>query len=209
MGTDSGAKAADTGVNAIKPSSIRLNGTLKIIPGSDRIENGKLKVDFDGSGAVTSMGSVVPGEAFTTMQGSNESGDMVFSGRGSVYMLYPIDIKPGSYPNSINPGSKGTVPVAILGSANFDAATVNAATVKLEGAPVKMKKKNEPMASLEDVNNDGYQDMVVHIDTEKLELATEATVATLTGETIGATPDDIEGIDTVKVVPEENKKSKK
>jgi hypothetical protein len=74
-----------------------------------------------------------------------------------------------------------------------------------------MKKKNEPMASLEDVNNDGYADMVVHIDTQKLKLDEEATVATLEGKTIGDTPedrDDIEGIDTVKVVSEENKKSK-
>jgi hypothetical protein len=209
MSTDSGAKAADTGVNAIEPSSIRLNGTLKIIAGSARIEDGKLKVDFDGSAAVKSMGSVVPGEVFATMQGGFKTGDAVFSGQASVYMLYPIDIKPGSYPNSINPGARGTVPVAILGTPDFDAATVDAATVKLEGAPVKMKKKNEPMASLEDVNNDGYLDMVVHIDTEKLELETEATVATLEGKTIGETPDDIKGIDTVKVVPKKNKKNKK
>jgi hypothetical protein len=189
---------------SIEPSTILLNGTLKIIPGSDRIEDGKLKVDFDGSAAVKSMGSVVPGQAFTTMQGNFKTGDAVFSGQGPVYILYPIDIKPGSYPNSVNPGAKGTVPVAILGTPDFDAATVNAATVKLKNAPVKMKKKNEPMASLEDVNKDGYPDMVVHIDTQKLDLAKEATVATLTGQTIGATPediDDIKGIDTVKVVP--------
>jgi hypothetical protein len=200
MNTDSGAQAVAAGVDAIDPFSIRLNGTLKIIPGSARIEDGKLKVDFDGSAAVKSMGSVVPGEVFATMQGSFKTGDAVFSGQGSVYMLYPIDIKPGSYPNSINPGAKGTVPVAILGTPDFDAATVDAATVKLAGAPVKMKKKNEPMTSLEDVNNDGYPDMVVHIDTQKLKLDEEATVATLTGQTIGDTPDDIKGIDTVKVV---------
>jgi hypothetical protein len=201
--TASGAKAVAVGVEAIEPSSIRLNGTLKIIPGSARIEDGKLKVDFDGSAAVKSMGSVVPGEVFATMQGGFKTGDAVFSGQASVYMLYPIDIKPGSYPNSINPGAKGTVPVAILGTPDFDAATVDAATVKLAGAPVKTKKKNEPMASLEDVNNDGYVDMVVHIDTQKLKLDKEAMVATLEGQTLSETPediDDIKGIDTVKVV---------
>jgi hypothetical protein len=191
-------------VQDVEPSTILLNGKLKIIPGSARIENEKLLVDFDGSSVINSMGSMVPGQSSTTIQGKFKTGDNVFSGQGPVYILYPIDIKPGSYPNSINPGSKGTVPVAVLSTPDFDATTVNPKTVTLAGAPVKMKKKNKPMASLEDVNQDGYQDMVVHIDTQKLDLAKEATVATLTGQTTGDTPediDDIKGIDTVKVVP--------
>jgi hypothetical protein len=36
-----------------------------------------------------------------------------------------IDIKPGSDPNSINLGSRGTVPVAILSTQDFDATTVD------------------------------------------------------------------------------------
>lgn len=49
-----------------------------------------------------------------------------------------IDIKPGTYPNAINLGSNGAIPVAILSSADFDAATVNVATVTLASAPVKI-----------------------------------------------------------------------
>ena len=56
------------------------------------------------------------------------------------------------------------------------------------------------MASLEDVNKDGYRDMVVHIDTKKLKLEKEATVAYLTGKTFGDTPTDIKGVDSVKIV---------
>jgi hypothetical protein len=37
----------------------------------------------------------------------------------------PIDIKPGSFPNSINPQSKGVIPVAILTTDTFDATTVD------------------------------------------------------------------------------------
>jgi hypothetical protein len=196
---DSGAKAVDVGVEDIEPSSIRLNGTLKIISGSDRIEDGKLNVDFDGSAAVTSMGSVVPGQVFATMQGSFKTGDAVFSGQGAVFILYPIDIKPGSYPNSINPGSRGTVPVAILGTPDFDAATVDPTTVTLEGAPVKTNKRNKPMASLEDVNKDGYRDLVVHFETQQLNLDEEATVAYLEGETYDEPPIVIIGVDTVKI----------
>jgi hypothetical protein len=36
-----------------------------------------------------------------------------------------IDIKPNEFPNSINLGSKGVVPVVLLSSATFDAITVN------------------------------------------------------------------------------------
>ena len=40
-----------------------------------------------------------------------------------VRMIVAIDIKPGSYPNSINLKSNGKVPVAILSSPTFDATT--------------------------------------------------------------------------------------
>jgi len=41
-----------------------------------------------------------------------------------------IDIKPGSYPNSINPNSNGVIPVAILTTPSFDATTVDPLSVK-------------------------------------------------------------------------------
>ena len=40
----------------------------------------------------------------------------------------PIDIKPGSYPNSINPNAGGVIPVAILTTDTFDASTVDPQT---------------------------------------------------------------------------------
>src|SRR5206468_53129 len=50
-----------------------------------------------------------------------------------------IDIKPGSYPNSINLGSGGTVPVAIISTPTFDASTVIPTTITLAGATVKFR----------------------------------------------------------------------
>ena len=44
--------------------------------------------------------------------------------------LISIDIKPGSFPDSINPRSKGVIPVAILTTDTFDATTVDSATVR-------------------------------------------------------------------------------
>ncbi len=111
-----------------------------------------------------------------------------------------IDIKPGSYPNSINLGSNGKVPVAILGSADFDATTVDPYSVTLGGAEVVLKGKSQtPMASVEDVNEDGFDDLVVHVDTEALELSEEDTTAILEGETNGGM--FIIGEDTIRVVP--------
>jgi hypothetical protein len=204
---DAGGNLIDLGT--VDPSTIRLNGMVEIIPGSDRIENGTLlKVQFDGTAAINSMGSVVPGQNLVTIQGNFMAGENVFSGQGPVYILYPIDIRPGTYSNRINLKSRGTVPVAILSTPDFDAATVDPKTVTLAGGPVKMKERNKPMASLEDVNKDGYKDLMVHIDTRRLELSKEATVAYLEGMTYGETPTAIKGVDTVKIVEIKKRKNK-
>jgi hypothetical protein len=110
-----------------------------------------------------------------------------------------IDIKPGSDPNSINLGSKGTIPVAILSTEDFDATTVDPETVELAGATVGTKGKSDRlMASIEDVNGDGRLDLVVHIETEELASIPGDTEAILTGLTYGGTP--IEGSDSIRIV---------
>lgn len=109
-----------------------------------------------------------------------------------------IDIKPGSFPNSINLGSNGSVPVAIFGSASFDATTIDPTTVTLASAPVRLEGKGTPMASLNDVNNDGWLDLVVHVETEALQLSYGDHMATLEGQTFGGVT--IRGVDSVRIV---------
>jgi hypothetical protein len=111
-----------------------------------------------------------------------------------------IDIKPGSYPNSINPNTGGVIPVAILGAADFDATNVDPETVALNGAGARGKGKSGKYGSIEDVNGDGYLDLVVQIE-NAIEWSPDATEATLTGETFGGIP--IEGTDSVNIVPPE------
>ena len=94
-----------------------------------------------------------------------------------------IDIKPGSDPNSINLGSNGVVPVAILSSPDFDAATVNPSTVTLSGATVKLKGNSGNSGSLKDVNGDGLLDLVVQVYTNLLTLTTGETEAILNAYT--------------------------
>jgi hypothetical protein len=110
-----------------------------------------------------------------------------------------IDIKPGSYPNSINLSSNGTVPVAIFSTPTFDATKVDPLTVTLAGSSVKVKGKGTPMASFEYVNSDSLLDIVVHVSTQALELQGTDTEAVVEGKTLDGTP--FIGKDTVRIVP--------
>ena len=49
------------------------------------------------------------------------------------YIEVPIDIKPGSCPNPINVTSNGLLPVAILGTEDFDVSTIDLQTIQLAG----------------------------------------------------------------------------
>ena len=108
-----------------------------------------------------------------------------------------LDIKPGSDENVINLGSNGNVPVAIFSTVQFDATSIDPATISMASATLKLKGKGTPMSSLDDVNGDGLLDMVVHVATEGLELTGTSVSAQLAGETIFGTP--IFGTDSVQV----------
>jgi hypothetical protein len=114
-----------------------------------------------------------------------------------------IDIKPGSYPNAINLGSQGLIPVAILSSADFDALRVDPSKVSLSGAGVAVKGKGKnTMAHEEDVDADGLLDLVLKIETENLDPDQfQSGWAILTGETFDGQA--IEGQDEITIVPDE------
>jgi hypothetical protein len=118
-------------------------------------------------------------------------------------MQVDIDIKPGSWPNSINLGSKGVIPIAILSTPDFDATQVDPGTVALAGAGVALRGKgNKSLAHEEDVNGDGLPDLVVQVETENLDPSVfQDGFATLTGQTFGG--QDIQGSDEIVVVPPE------
>lgn len=107
-----------------------------------------------------------------------------------------IDIKPGSEPNSINLSSAGVVPVAILSSANFDAATVDPDTVTLAGAAVKMVgKSGKLLAHSEDVNGDGLLDLVCQVLTEQFLIVPGDSIAVLEAQTFDGAP--VHGEDSI------------
>jgi hypothetical protein len=123
-------------------------------------------------------------------------GDLAFALRGvpPVTQVF-IDIKPGSFPNSINPRNRGKIPVAILTTATFDATTVDPTTVRFgrtgtEAAPVH--------AALQDVDGDGDTDMVLHFNTQETGILCGDVSASLTGKTFSEQAiEDSDAINTV------------
>ncbi|MHC4693462.1 MAG: hypothetical protein ACYS67_12035 [Planctomycetota bacterium] len=114
-----------------------------------------------------------------------------------------IDIKPGSYPNAINLGSNGVIPVAILSTEDLDATTIDPDTVSLGGSGVAVRGKgNKSLATQEDVNGDGLMDLVVKVETENLDPGTfqnglAVLQVTVDGNVI------YEGSDEIIIVPPE------
>jgi hypothetical protein len=120
------------------------------------------------------------------------AGIYFFSHDAIVVTPVVIDIKPGSYPNTIDPKSRGTVPVAILTTGEFKASGVDASTVTLAGAsPV--------FWWLRDVDHDGDIDKLFYFEVRDLMLDKNSTEAVLTGFTKKGIP--IKGADAVKIVP--------
>jgi regulation of enolase protein 1 (concanavalin A-like superfamily) len=118
---------------------------------------------------------------------------------GSAYIFYfaitvTIDIKPGIGPNAINPKSKAVIPLAVLGSSDFDAMLVAWSTVQFgngEAPPVHY-------GHVEDVNGDGFSDMVFHFKTQAAGVVCGDTEASFSGRTFGG--ESITGTDSIRTV---------
>lgn len=119
-----------------------------------------------------------------------------------------IDIKPSESPNPVNlKGPQGVIPVAILGSAAFDVRDVDATTLVFgdlaEGESTRPEHDLTDFlvdgTHLQDVNEDGFDDLVSHYSTQSTGIDAGDTEACLRGATrSGAT---IEGCDAVWTIP--------
>ena len=129
-----------------------------------------------------------------------------------------IDVKPGSCPNPLNLKSKGVLPVAVLGTAEFDVTTIDPGTILLtregcEGvAAIRWSYKDiatpftGELCDCNDLNGDSYIDLTLKFDTQelvsKLELdnvAGETIPLTVTGNLNAENGGTIEGKDCIRV----------
>jgi hypothetical protein len=114
----------------------------------------------------------IQAEAQPTLTFANVSAcDFIGTGqRDTIVTSGFVDIKPGSYPNPVNPSSQGLVPVAILGSSIFDLRAIDTATIEIDDdrlpgggvAPTRVER------NLEDVNGDGFLDLSLKFGTAAL-----------------------------------------
>ena len=142
-------------------------------------------------------------EVRSTLKASPEGDSPVLSDiRVQPHVIYvDIDIKPGSYPNSINCENKNEViAVAVLTTEDFDAMSIDHTTVTFEGASETHvnKKTGEPIRHVEDVDLDGDMDLVFHFRLGDTSLTCGSMTGTLTGERYDGIP--VEGTDSVRMV---------
>jgi hypothetical protein len=169
--------------------------------------------DFGGDGDFSVPGQVsFSGGTLTGYYPDGSDINLWFLSQLPIYLgtndapVVEIDIKPGSDLNSINLKSKGVVPVAVLSTNDFDASTIDPDTDTVLFAGAKPERW-----TMEDVDNDGKDDMLFHFKTQELlksennpdGLDENSTEAKLTIETNNGV---ISGTDTVRIVPQKKKK---
>ncbi|WKY46441.1 hypothetical protein Q5O24_08585 [Eubacteriaceae bacterium ES3] len=104
--------------------------------------------------------------------------------------------------SDINIGSKGVLPLTILGSEDFDVSQIAPETI-LIGSTGISEKGNKLQFSLDDINADGYLDGVFKVSIPDLVLNGDLNEFTSSLTISGAFYDGsvFEGIDTVNIVP--------
>ncbi len=88
-----------------------------------------------------------------------------------------FDIKPGSCTNPLNTASNGVLPVAILGTEDFDVNTIDMTTIKLEGVDFlryALEDVSTPVLDRQDECDcttegpDGFMDLTLKFDTQAI-----------------------------------------
>ena len=100
----------------------------------------------------------------------------------------PADVKPRSYPSSVNLDKKGVLPFAILGTADFNPLTAvnnDSLTFGVDGDEDSVLRC---AAEGEDVNGDGYLDLICLADTALTEVACTTTHLEIRGTLLDGTP---------------------
>jgi len=169
---------------AMNPVQPFLFTDLQVGPPQSPAFSISFQVTHDGSGD-----AFVPGETLFDVTVTGTFGDLQVA----------IDIKPGSDPNCFNNDGHGVIPVAILGSETFDVLEVDTTTLLFDGLGVRVRGNRDPSCGIEDVNGDGYTDLVCHFADEPENWEPGEDIATVTGELNDGTA--FSGQDSICIVP--------
>jgi hypothetical protein len=182
-GTDNASNQIRAYVDGVLVATVNPTSTVMVNNGLNFTATGATTaLEFEGGGTSDSYGSMIDGV------------DIEFA-------PVTIDIKPGSFPNTINLGSNGYVRVAILSTPDLNAspATIDLSSLRFASAKAKLKGNGTFLSTLEDVNHDGILDLVIQFSTDALVITDGDVPVTLTGTLLDGTP--LAGSDTIRVVP--------
>ncbi len=218
-----------TGSNSSNAFKITPSGVVSEIidatgDGAGNVLGGTVGIFVDSAGNVYVTGAF-SNNAFKIPPSGDCNGNGIPDGCESVSVF--VDIKPGSCPNSFNPDSNGVLPIAILGTANFDASMIDVGSVLLsradgvggqvaphEGPPGPQSTFEDVATPFEgetcdchDLGGDGIVDLSLKFKTDDVvdvleldELPAGALVElVVSGSLLDGTP--ISGSDCIRLVP--------
>jgi hypothetical protein len=171
------------------------------------------RLDFDSELYTIDLAS-----ATTTLVGATGLGNLAALAfrPDAIATNVPVDIKATSCPNPLNVGSKGVLPVAVLGTASFDATEIDVTTVSVLGVtPLRSNLEDvatpfEPFSGKEDAldcneeGGDGFTDLILKFDKQAVIAALgpvndgEVVVVPVTGELLTGTAFDGEDVIVIK-----------
>jgi hypothetical protein len=107
------------------------------------------------------------------------------------------DIKPDSDENTVNPTSRGVVPVAILGSEMLDVGLIDRTTLAF--GPADAAPTHKKLGHVTDVNDDGFPDLLGHYRVPETGIGFHDEMACVRGTFLNGIA--FEGCDELRTVP--------
>ena len=147
-----------------------------------RVDSDPTDPDGDGDGVLDGFDNCL-------VDANQEQSDLDGDGSGDACdpeFTVVVDIKPGTHPNSVKPGGKGVIGLAILSIGSFDATKIDFASVCFGDAGSPNERdctESHGRGHIVDADGDGVADLVLHYETRETGIDAGDTQACLTGRT--------------------------